>query len=59
MSIEPHWHMGSLPAEPLGKQEKDIGQVTLTPSVCRIVLEKRQHIHPVLLQREKRNEWQI
>ena len=55
VSVELHWHVGSLPAEPLGKQEKDIGQVTLTSSVCRIVLEKRQRIHSVLLQREKRN----
>ena len=55
MSVELHWHVGSLPAKPQGKQAKDIGQVTLTSSVCRIVLEKRKRIHSVLLQREKRN----
>ena len=55
MSVELHWHVGSLPAEPQGKQEKDIGQVVLTSSVCRIVLEKRKCVHSVLLQRERRN----
>ena len=52
MSVELHWHVGSLPAEPQGKQEKDIGQVVLTSSVCRIVLEKRKCVHSVLLQRD-------